>query len=132
MDLPLLTRILNTIAVLLIGGGLLAIRRRHTHVALMLTAGMVDLVNVVLVEYYARVSRGSGAVEQGVSALLEGDQLVREVHVAVSSLCVIGFAVALVSGWRLLRRGRSRRLHRANAVVFVVLRLASYVTSFWM
>lgn len=132
MELPILTRVLSTAAVLIIGAGLVARRNRRVHVPLMLTAGLVDLVNVALVEYHARASRGRGAVEQGLSALLQGDQLLREIHVAVSSLCVVSFLVALVTGWRLLRRGRSRAWHRTNAIVFVALRLVSYGTSFWM
>jgi len=50
----------------------------------------------------------------------------------VSVLCILGYMVALGTGLRLLRRGKGRRAHRVNALVFIITRLSSYVTSFWM
>jgi uncharacterized membrane protein YozB (DUF420 family) len=132
MELPILTKVLNSVAVLLVALGIAKRRRPRVHVPVMLAAGLVDLVNLLLVEYHARASRGRGAVEQGIGIFASGGDLLPHVHVAVSTLCILSYVVALVTGFRLLRGRPVRSWHKGNAVAFVVLRLSSYVTSFWM
>jgi hypothetical protein len=131
--LSFLTRALNTAMVVLIAIGLALRFRPRAHIPIMLVAFAVDLGNVILVEVYARrKNEGVGAVEKGLATMAEGQAVLPMVHIAVSALCLLGYAVAVITGIRLYRRGTGRRVHRANAVVFIVTRLASYVTSFWM
>lgn len=132
MDTPALTRILSTAALALFAAGLLFRFRSRVHVPAMVVAGLTDLVVLVMIEIHARSSSGRGAVEEGVEHLVTGSSLLPQAHVAVSTLALLAYLVALASGLRLLLRGGGRRLHRGNAVAFGALRLASYVTSFWM
>jgi hypothetical protein len=131
--LGLVTRVLNTAALLVIAAGLAARFRPRIHIPLMLVAFVADLVNVFLVEVYARRSTGGrGAVEQGIDAFIGEAGLIQRVHIIVSVLSILGYVGAIATGTRLLRRGTGRRAHRVNAGLFLGTRLTSYVTSFWM
>ena len=126
-------KVVNTAMVILIAYGLTQRRRPKVHIPVMLTAFAVDLVNVLIVELVARAKhQGEGAVEAGLKAMSGSGTFLEQFHIIVSVLCIVGYVVALVTGTRLYRRWVGRTAHRANAGVFVVTRLASYVTSFWM
>lgn len=127
-----LPRCLNVVGLIIIAAGLAYRFRPRVHIPVMLTAFALDVANVLLVEIYARKTAGRGAVEQGVSAFTGGGTALQQFHIVVSVLCILGYVVAAVTGTRLYRRGAGRRIHRANAVVFIVTRLSSFVTSFWM
>jgi len=129
---PLIARILSSVALVLFAFGLLNRRKRSIHMPVMLTAGLIDLVTVIIVEIWARTSSGRGAVEQGVDTLLSGGDLLPEIHIAVSSLCIVSFIVAMVTGLRIRRSPRARTIHKGNFFAFAALRLSSYITSFWM
>jgi hypothetical protein len=132
MDLAVLAKSLNTAMLLVLAFGLW---KRHTprvHIPAMLIAFVVDLGNVVVVELAARRSKGVGAVEQATQAVLQGGSTLSQVHIAASALTIAGYFVAAITGTLLYRRGRARRVHKANAAAFIVMRLLSYVTSFWM
>ena len=132
-SLGLLTRVLNTAMLLVLAAGLAYRFRPRVHIPLMLTAFAGDLVNVFLVEVYSRrTSEGTGAVEKGIGAFAGESDFLSRFHIIVSVLCILGYMVALATGLRLLRRGTGRRAHRTNALVFIITRLSSYVTSFWM
>ena len=138
--LSLVTRSLNTAMVLVLAVGLTLRYRPKVHMPLMLTAFVVDLVNVLILE----LSRG--AVGQATQAFTDGARFM-QFHVLVSALSLVGYGVALVTGTKLYRASRSasasqgenpararrlRQVHKVNAAIFIFLRLASYVTSFWM
>jgi hypothetical protein len=132
-NLSILTRSLNTAMVLVIAIGLLVRFRPRAHIPIMLLAFAVDLGNVFLVEVVARQrNEGIGAVEKGISTMAEGEAIIPMVHITVSALAIIGYVVAVITGIRLHRYGTGRRIHKANAAVFIFNRLASYITSFWM
>ena len=131
--LSILTRSLNTAMVILLAVGLALRFRPKAHIPIMLIAFAVDLGNVILVEVYARQkNEGVGAVEKGLATMIEGQALLPMVHITVSILCILGYVVAAITGTLLHRRGICRKAHRWNAAVFILNRLASYVTSFWM
>jgi len=135
--LSLLTRSLNTAMVLVLAVGLYFRYRPKVHMPLMLTAFAVDLANVLIIEL------GRGAVGQATEAFAAGDYF-SQFHVAVSALSIAGYVVAVVTGVKLYRilttrapndparAQRLRRVHKFNAAIFVVTRLSSYATSFWM
>ena len=132
-SLGLLTRVLNTAMLIVLAAGLLYRYRPRVHIPLMVTAFVGDLVNVLLVEVYSRrTSEGTGAVEKGIGAFAGESDFLSRFHIIVSTLCILGYVAALATGIRLLRRGTGRRAHRINAFIFLVTRLSSYVTSFWM
>jgi hypothetical protein len=122
----LFSRTLNTAMVFVLALGLYLRHRPKLHIPLMLTAFAVDLTNVILIE----VNRG--AVEKAYESMTTGGSFLFKFHVAVSVLCILGYVVAVITGTRLYRRGAWRGPHKANAAVFIVTRLSSYVTSFWM
>jgi len=132
--LPTVAKAANTAMLLVLAVGIWYRRRPAVHIPLMLVAFAVDLANVLVVEYVARRqnSQGKGAVEQAADALTQGASALALVHIAVSVLCMLGYVVALFTGIRLYRHGRGRRAHQVNAGIFIVTRLTSYVTSFWM
>jgi hypothetical protein len=128
---PLFSKSLNTAMVAVLALGLYHRHRPKLHIPLMLTAFAVDLGNVIMIEFFAR-GRGKGAVEQGLESLSGEGSAILRFHIAVSLACIAGYFVAVITGTRLYRRGRGRLVHKANAAIFVLTRLASYVTSFWM
>jgi len=132
-SIPLISQAINTAMLLVLVAGLLKRRQPRVHIPLMLVAFIGDLINVVIVEVYARShGSGEGAVEQGLGfAQGEGTSL-QLFHISVATLCLVGYVVALVTGTRLYRTGRGRKAHKINAGLFIVMRLATYVTSFWM
>lgn len=106
---------------------LVGLRYRHrprVHVPIMLGCFIIDVANVVFIE----VRRG--AVEQAVTVFTGGGRWVLGFHIAVSVLSIFGYVIALVTGLLLLKRGKARRVHRANAAAFLILRVLNYVTSF--
>lgn len=114
----------STGVLVLLATGLVHRHRPKVHVPIMLSCFVVDLANVVYIE----VRRG--AVAQTVGMLTQGGRWVLGFHIAVSVLSLVGYMVAAVTGFRLLKRGRGRRAHRANAVAFLILRVLNYITSF--
>ena len=138
--ISILPRSLNIAVIFVLAVGLFLRYRPKIHMPLMLTAFVVDLINLLIIEL------GSGAVEQAVDAFTEGTYFV-SFHVSVSALALAGYVVAVISGTKLYRasglaarlpvadpeRVRTlRKVHKVNAAIFIVMRLASFVTSFWM
>ena len=94
--------------------------RRRVHVPVMLGVIVADLVLLLVVETRAR------AVERVVA----GVPATVWVHVAIAVSCLVAYGVAVTTGTLLLRGRESvRRVHRANAVVAVCLRLAVLATT---
>jgi uncharacterized membrane protein YozB (DUF420 family) len=110
-----------TLALLLIGAGILFRRDRHLHVPLIITAFAIDLTLVLYVEL------SKHAVE---SVLRRGGALLW-FHALVSALMFVLYLVQIALGLRILRGNTlTRRTHRRVGVAFVCLRLINYVTSF--
>jgi hypothetical protein len=109
---------LSILACLLILVGV-ACRRRRIHVPLMLAALTIDLSIVAVIEF------GRGAVESAKNRM--GPLMA--VHIAISVLVLVLYAVQIWTGIQNLR-GRRSRWHRYSGVSFVVLRLGNLVTSF--
>jgi uncharacterized membrane protein YozB (DUF420 family) len=127
-----LTKALNTAMVFLLAYGIWQRRRPKVHIPVMLTAFAVDLVNVLLVELVARQTKGMGAVERATHAIAGEESGILQFHVTVSVLSIVGYVVAVITGTKLYKKGVGRKVHRVNAFIFVAMRLASYVTSFWV
>jgi hypothetical protein len=128
-NVPWLAKALNTTSLLLLFFGLWNRRRPRVHIPVMVTCIVLDVGNLLLVE----LTRG--AIHQALSAIDQAqkpESWLLYFHFTVSVLFLAGYGVAAASGTKLYRRGRCRRLHKANAVVFLFNRLASYVTSFFV
>lgn len=124
--IPTFSKAINIVMVCVLAYGLSQRHRPKVHIPVMLTAFIFDLANVLLIEF------SRGAVEQGIKSFSESGHFLEQFHITVSVLCIIGYVVAVITGTRLYRRGTGRRIHKANAAVFIVTRLSSFVTSFWM
>jgi len=132
----------NCLIALLLAYGLWKRHSAGTHVPVMAVCIALDLSNVVLVEIAARLAKraaddpnaGAGAVEQGVRSLIEDPLSILNLHILVSTVCIVCYIVAVVTGRKMLKSGMQagRRVHKANACVFIVTRLASLVTSFFV
>src|SRR5262249_8104254 len=123
---PLISSLVSTGVMLLLAYG---IHRRHTmrvHVPVMLTAFAVDLANVIYIELRR------GAVAKAFTTATTGGEWILKFHITVSVLAILGYFLALFTGLRLLTSGRGRRLHRANAVVFILDRVLNYISSFYV
>ena len=132
-DFSLLSKSVNTAMLVVIAFGLWYRHRPKIHIPAMVTAFVVDLANVLWIEIYAR-SRGDGkgAVEQGIDSFTGDGRFIEQFHITVSTLCIVSYVVAIITGTILYRRNKGRGFHKLNACVFLLMRLASYVTSFWM
>jgi len=131
--LPLIAKIVNTIVVVALGYGIFVRRRPRLHMRVMITCFVVDVINVLVVEVGARVGAdGEGAVEQGMRSFIENTFSLLNFHILVSVAAIVGYVIAVVTGRRLFRTGEGRSRHRKNALVFVVTRLLSFVTSFFV
>ncbi len=121
--------------VLVVAGLCYGISRRRepaVHMKVMTTCFVVDLLNVILVEVAARGSHNEsqGAVEQGLRSFYDNLFSLLNFHIIASVISIVCYIIAIRTGRRLYRTGEGRGLHRKNALVFVVVRLASFVTSF--
>jgi len=98
--------------------------RPRIHIPVMVTCFVVDVLNVLVIE----LSRG--AVEKSIDEFSRGGVSLLGFHIFVSVVALLAYGVAVVTGTRLYRKGVGRGFHRLNAAVFLVARLANYVTSF--
>jgi hypothetical protein len=112
-------KLASILAVVLILAGLTQRRKKHVHIPLMLTAFLIDISIVVAIE----LTRGAVA-----SARAKMGPLM-VVHIIISVLVLVLYAVQIVSGVR-KARGRPGRWHGYTGISFVLLRLGNLVTSY--
>jgi len=129
-SIPMIAMTINTLVLFVLAYGLKMRRRPEIHMKVMITCFVVDVINVGLVEIGARVGDGDGAVAQGIDSFSSNLFSVLNFHILVSVLCLVCYGIAVYTGRRLHRTGDGRSGHRKNAVVFLVVRLASWITSF--
>ena len=70
-----------------------------------------------------------GAVEKGVKSFWIDPVSLLNFHILVSVISIVCYIIAIRTGRRLFRTGEGRGVHRKNALVFIIARLASFVTS---
>jgi uncharacterized membrane protein YozB (DUF420 family) len=133
-SLVVVALVINVLVVAGLAYGLSRRREAAIHMKIMTTCFVVDLLNVILVEVAARATSGEsgesqGAVEQGLRSFWNDPVSVLNFHIVVSVASIVCYIIAIRTGRRLFRTGEGRGTHRKNAVVFIVTRLASFVTS---
>jgi uncharacterized membrane protein YozB (DUF420 family) len=121
---------INTLILLVLAYGLKMRRKPEVHMKVMITCFVIDVINVGLVELGARAGGGSGAVAKGVDSFLEELFTILNFHILVSIGCLVCYGIAVYTGRKLYKTGEGRSRHRKNAIVFIVMRLSSWVTSF--
>ena len=118
------THLVSTLVLILIGLALFWRRLPRRHARLMRVAFLLDLGLVLWLEFSRH------AVE---TAFGGGGGWMLPFHVTVSSLAAIGWGLQLWLGSRLLRGHKVLRArHIQVGVFFLVMRLANYVTSFFV
>ncbi|MBI4586881.1 MAG: hypothetical protein HY717_22940 [Planctomycetes bacterium] len=128
--LTLLSRIFNGLILGAVAVGLWQRRRPRRHVPIMIACFAVDLANVLVVEL------NRAAVEKAFKTVAQTGDWILKFHILVSVVCLACYAVALVTGLRLLKGGAASRLpgtrglHKKNAAVFLICRVLNFITSF--
>lgn len=118
------THLVSTLVLVLIGAALIKRHQPRQHANLMRVAFLIDLGLVL----YLEVTRQ--AVE---TAITGGAGRLLPFHVTVSVLAALGWAAQLWLGMRLLRGDTVLRVrHIQVGVFFLVMRLANYITSFFV
>jgi formate-dependent nitrite reductase membrane component NrfD len=122
--LPLISRVLGGLVLLWIGYGLLKRRDPKVHIPVMVSAFILDVANVVIIELNRK------AIERTLETAAAPGEWILKFHIAVSVIALVCYVIALITGPLVLKRGRCRGLHFKNAVVFLVCRVLNFITSF--
>lgn len=122
--------IISTLIILIVFFGLLNRHNRKIHIPLMITAFTLDLSLVLSIEIR----------RQAIERVLVNHSSFVWFHVSVSILVLVLYIVLAWSGSKMskitvkedLDKAFVRHVHRAASIIFIVLRLTNYVTSFYM
>ncbi|MEK7470209.1 MAG: hypothetical protein AAB074_22800 [Planctomycetota bacterium] len=112
----------STVVLALIAAGLAFRRRRRIHIPIMLGAFALDLGSVV----YLQVQRN--AVQKAAAE----PTTILMVHIAFALSALLLYTAMTVTGTKLARRGTGRPMHRGLACVFLVCRVSTWGTSFFV
>lgn len=114
------TDMVATGIVLMLAVGLAMRRNRKVHPPLMGLCFVLDLGLVL----YLELTRGA------VNTAVTTDSRILTFHVAVAVATIVLYLVLVPSGYKLLKGGGNRGLHRKAALAFVVCRVLTYLTAF--
>ena len=113
--------ILSTLVLLIIAGGIIKRRTARIHYPLMLTAFALDIGMVLYIEL----------AREAVKTATSGPPPLLMFHIVISCLVIICYLVQFYLGWRLISgRSTSSRSHLITGILFCILRLTNYVTSY--
>lgn len=116
--------IFSTFVLCLLGVGIHYRSYRSIHVPLMLSAFLLDLTLVLVIEIQRH------AVEKVVQVQVPPLTMV---HAGISTVVLLLYAAAMVLGFRLLRgHHHCRPLHRWAGIALLAFRIANYITSFML
>ncbi len=117
----------STIVLLIIALGIYFRKNQKFHIPLMSLAFVIDLSLVIIIE----VQRS--AIENVVSeAIDESPNSFVLFHAGVSLLVLVMYVVMIASGSKLKYDRSYLSLHKYSSMLFIVLRLTNYATSFFM
>jgi uncharacterized membrane protein YozB (DUF420 family) len=111
--------------VLLLAFGIIKAKVRKIHVPVMITAFILDVGLVLWIEL-SRQAVERVAAETNNTFLL--------FHAAISLLVIVLYILLLITGSKFIKHGERNIYlwHKRLAVLFIVLRLTNYVTSFFV
>jgi len=123
-----MTFIISTIVLILIAIGLVKRKNVKIHVPVMLAAFVIDVILVLWIEL------NRAAIEQVAEDIQSPqDHGLLLFHVAVSLISIGLYTFLTILGFKILKGRRDLlKLHRNWAAVFLVCRLANFITSFWV
>ena len=111
----------NGLILVLIFVGVSLRKDRKIHVPIMITSFVLDMVSVVYLEMNRQV------VHEAFTHLSER---IMQIHLFFAVGTLLGYAVALYTGRKLLKGATIFWVHRLNAVCFLFCRTGIFVTSF--
>ena len=119
-----------TLAMVLIAAGLVMARNRKRHVPLMLSAFAVDMVGLVIVEFGPLFTDEK---TDPVTGLVSEPGLMKSIHAALATAAIVGYVLQILSGKKVMAGDRSSLVtHKKVARLFIVMRLAAYITMFML
>ncbi len=122
----------SSLVLLIIATGLYFRKKMSLHIPLMITAFVIDLTLVLVIE----IQRA--AVEKVVGHVAAGTDYFLIFHAAVSLLVLVSYVSLIYTGSKVYKgikagTGKPREIyawHKKLAAAFIVLRLINYLTSF--
>ncbi len=119
--------LVSSFVVCLITIGILFHRKLEVHIPIMLSAFVIDVALVLIIELQRH------AVETVIDEVAAPSPSAFVIFHACVSLLVILFYIALgITGGKTIIDRSNLPKHKVLAVIFIILRLTNYVTSFWM
>lgn len=119
--------LISTFVLVIIAAGIYFRKTSKIHIPLMLIAFVIDFSLVIAIELQRK------AVENVVSEAIdkEPDSFVL-FHAGISLLVLVFYVVMIVTGMKLRKDRTYLVLHKYSAIIFIILRLTNYATSFFM
>ncbi len=119
--------LVSSFVVCLLTVGIVFHRKLEVHIPIMLSAFVIDVALVLIIELQRH------AVEKVLGEVVAQSPSAFVIFHACVSLLVILFYIALgITGAKTIIDRKNLPTHKVLAVVFIILRLTNYVTSFWM
>lgn len=119
--------VISTVVVLMIAFGLYYRHRAKAHIPLMLGAFVIDVSLVLAIE----INRH--AIKTVVDKTLSTPDPFVMFHAAVSLFVIVLYILQIYTGTKIYKGKRELiPLHQKLALIFIVLRLTNYITSFQM
>lgn len=115
--------ILKVISIFICGLIIVAVwqhKRRRLHIAMLLSAFLLDLGLVLYIEL----------TREAVQTAVSKPHPFVMFHILISVGCILANAVQISSGVNYIRSGNGRAFHRLMAKTFLILRVSNLVTSF--
>lgn len=121
----------STLILLIIVLGLYFRKQPKIHVPLMLTAFVADLALVLIIEFQRK------AVEKVVDNAITAPNTFLLFHAGISLIVILLYIALIITGNKALKLpiragSNTMEIHKILALIFIVFRLANYITSFQM
>lgn len=113
--------VLSTLILIGVYVGVALRRDRKKHIPIMLTCGVLDVGLVFAIVAY----------RQALDTAMAAEGTILRVHLAFSVPALLCWFVAFASG-PMRKKGRWTRVHRWNAMIFLVARTGNWITSFFL
>lgn len=120
----LIFQIQSTLIVLLMIVGVIQKKNRNLHVKIMISAIIWDVLLILQIE----LSRGAINKASKVAA----NPTILTVHIALAITTVLFYILMFYTGQKMLKNDMTiRGKHKAFGITTLLLRIATYITSFW-
>lgn len=119
---------ISTLVILIVFVGLLYRHKKKIHIPLMSTAFAIDVILVLIIELQ----------RQAIENVLVNRSIFVWFHVLISVSVLVFYIILAKTGTEMAKAVRIDaetklvRIHKFSAIIFVILRLTNYVTSFFM